>query len=187
MTRTMAALAILLTGAAAHAQMRRPKADVTPIVGADGVQAGEAIRVALRVQLPAGLHVQSDKPRDPSLIPTVLSLQTPSGVRVSEIVYPRPTDLTQAGQAQPLAVFEEAFVIGAQFTVDGATPPGDLAVPARLRYQACDASSCYAPASETAQWIVHVVPSGVRTAPMFSEIFEKIPFGRSPASPASRP
>ena len=187
MTRTMTALAVLLAATAMHGQMRRPKADVTPIVSADGVHAGEAIRVALRVQLPAGLHVQSDKPRDPSLIPTVLTLTAPGGIGVSEIVYPKPAELAQAGQGQPLAVFDESFVVGVRLTIDAGLQPGDLAVPARLRYQACDASSCYAPTSETIQWALHVVPAGVRTAPTFSEIFEQIRFGRSPASPTSRP
>jgi DsbC/DsbD-like thiol-disulfide interchange protein len=183
----MAAAAIVLAGATVHAQLRRPKADITPVTDADGVHAGEAIRVALRVNLPAGFHVQSDKPRDPSLIPTVLTLNPPRGVGATEIVYPRPTDLPQAGQRQPLAVFEEAFAIGVRLTIDPTLPVGDIIVPVRLRYQACDASSCYAPTSETAQWTLHVVPAEARTSPTFTDVFEPIRFGTPPVSPASRP
>jgi DsbC/DsbD-like thiol-disulfide interchange protein len=160
-TRTTAAL-ILLTGAAAHAQPRRPKADVTPVADADRVHAGATVHVSLRVNLPAGFHVQADKPRDPSLIPTVLTLTPPSGIAVSEIVYPKPTDLKQAGQKQPLSVFEEAFVVGATLTLGPSIEAGEVTVPGRLRYQACDASSCYAPASETVQWTLHVVPADVK-------------------------
>jgi DsbC/DsbD-like thiol-disulfide interchange protein len=162
MKQTTAALMILLTGAATQAQPRRPKADVTPIVDTDRVRAGTTVHVTLRVNLPAGFHVQADKPRDPSLIPTVLTLTPPSGIAVSEIVYPKATDLKQAGQKQPLAVFEETFVIGATLTLGPSIEAGDVTVPARLRYQACDASSCYAPASETVQWTLHVVPADVK-------------------------
>jgi hypothetical protein len=157
MRQTIAAIAILLTGAAAQAQPPRPRADVTPAVDVDRVHAGTSVGVTLRVKLPAGFHVQADKPRDPSLIPTVLKVTPPAGVTVSNVVYPKPTDLEQAGQKQPLAVFEESFVIGVRLAIAPSAPTGEISIPARLRYQACDASSCYAPASETAQWTLHIV------------------------------
>src|SRR4029077_1357599 len=123
------------------AQTQRPRAQITPLVGPD-------TRVALKVSLPEGLHTQSNKPRDPLLIPTELPIDAPEGVRVKEIVWPPSTDLKQQGQDQPLAVFEQTFGIGVQLAVAGNVKPGKIAVPFRLRYQACDANLCYAPASE---------------------------------------
>ena len=90
--------------------MRRPKAEVAPYTAAPTVAAGSTTRVALTVTLPEGLHVQSDAPRDPSLIPTVLTVEAPAGVTVRHLIYPKPTDFEQAGQPQPLAVFEHEFV-----------------------------------------------------------------------------
>ena len=90
--------------------MRRPKAEVAPYTAATVVAAGSTTRVALTVKLPDGLHVQSDAPRDPSLIPTVLTVEAPAGVTVRHLIYPKPTDFEQAGQPQPLAVFEHEFV-----------------------------------------------------------------------------
>ena len=49
------------------AQGRGLRAEVTPIGGSDGTHAGTDGRAALQVRLAEGLHVQSDKPRDPSL------------------------------------------------------------------------------------------------------------------------
>ena len=46
---------------------------------ARGVRAGAKVRLALKVALPEGLHTQSDKPRDPTLIPTVLTIDAPAG------------------------------------------------------------------------------------------------------------
>ena len=82
----------------------------------------------------------------------------PAGFTVTEIVYPPPTDLTQAGQAQPLAVFEREFAIGVVVSVPANAPPGDVVVPARLRYQACDAQLCYAPVTAATEW----TPAGRR-------------------------
>lgn len=135
----LAALVVLVSTAdVGRAQLRPIKADVAPLVESDGVHAGASVRAALQVRLPEGLHVQSNKPRDPSLIPTVVTVDPPAGVSVGEIVFPAPTDLKQIGQPQPLAVFEQEFAIGVRFVIDGNVPPGELQVPARLRYQACD-------------------------------------------------
>ncbi len=150
-------MTMVLMCAAAHAQIRRPKAVLTPATDAESTPAGTTARATLGVALPPGLHVQADRPRDPSLIPTTLTLTPPPGVTIAEIVYPQPTDFKLSGSSQSLAVFGESFVIGVRFAVAPTVPAGDITVPARLRYQACDASSCFPPTSETAQWTLHVV------------------------------
>jgi len=172
------AIGVLSAVAIGHAQIRRPKADVTPIVESDGVHAGTDVRVALQVGLPEGLHVQSNKPREKSFIPTVLSFDAPAGVTVAEIVYPASVDLTQAGAAQPLAVFEREFAIGVRLTLAASAPPGAFTVPARLRYQACDATMCYLPVTADASWTLRVVAAGTSAgAPAHSDVFKRISFG----------
>jgi hypothetical protein len=112
------------------------------------------------------------------LIPTVLTIEPPAGITVAEIAYPESTDFAQAGQKEPLAVFEQRFAIGAKLTLDRSLPPGDIVVPARFRYQACDASTCFAPAREESRWTVRIVPAGTATPARFADVFEKIRFRR---------
>jgi DsbC/DsbD-like thiol-disulfide interchange protein len=169
--------AVVLASAVGLAQ-GRPKAEVAPLLDADGAHAGSIVRVALQVSLPEGLHVQSDKPRDPLLIPTVLTVEPPAGVTLGEVAYPESTDFAQAGQKEPLAVFAQRFVVGAKLTLDASLPPGDIVVPARFRYQACDASTCFAPAREETRWTIRIVPAATPTAARSAEIFEKIRFRR---------
>ena len=142
MTKRILALAlctVLAACSAATAQLRRPApAELTPLVDADAARAGTTVRLALQVRLAEGLHTNSNKPRDPLLIPIVLGLQPPAGVTATEIGYPPPTDLRQDGADQPLAVFEREFTIGVQIAVGADLPPGDVVIPAALRYQACD-------------------------------------------------
>jgi thiol:disulfide interchange protein DsbD len=159
-------------------QLVRPKAAVVPFAERDGVHAGTRVRVALQVSLPEGLHVQSNAPRDPSLIPTVLRIDPPAGITIDEIVYPPPTDLKQVGQDQPLAVFEREFAIGAYLTLAPGLPAGDLSMPLHLRYQACDATVCYPPATADAQWSLKVVAATVPVgASRHRELFDRIAFG----------
>ena len=156
----------------------RPQAKPSALVEREQVPAGAAARVALQVTLPDGFHVQSNAPRDPSLIATVLSIDAPAGVTVSEIVYPPSIDLKQAGVDEPLAVFEREFVIGAELMLSGAMPPGDLVVPGRLRYQACDATMCYLPLTANTTWTLKVVPAGKATPAAHGDLFGRIQFGR---------
>ncbi len=179
----LAALCLLLP-VALHAQGRPPRAQVTPIVERDTVAAGGAARVALRVLLPEGLHANSNKPRDPSLIPTILTITPPSGVTVEEIVYPEAEDLVQKGADQPLLVFEREFFIGVALRLAPGVAAGDLAIPARLRYQACDEAICYLPASAPVEWTLRVGGAG---APQHADVFGKIRFGTGerPGGPAA--
>jgi thioredoxin:protein disulfide reductase len=147
------------------------------MVERDGVAGGQTVRAALQVVLPEGFHVQSDKPRDPTLIPTVLTVNPPEGVTVTEIVFPTPVDLNQLGIDQPLAVFERAFPIGVQFTVARSVPRGELVVPAHLRYQACNDTTCFAPKTADAEWRLRIVPASAAGTRQHRDVFDRIAFG----------
>jgi thiol:disulfide interchange protein len=174
---------MIVAASVGRAQFRAQTANVEPLVESTGVHAGTAIRAALQVRLPERLHVQSNKPRDPSLIPTVLNIEPPAGVQVGEIVFPPSTDLEQVGQSQPLAVFEREFAIGVRFDVVADQSEGTLEVPGRLTYQACDENLCYPPATANVSWILKVVAAGVPVVAGHREIFEKIKFGTGEAPP----
>jgi thiol:disulfide interchange protein DsbD len=171
------------------AQLKRPRAEVVALSERPNLEAGETARIALRVSLPDGLHTQSNKPRDPLLIPTELTIDAPAGVTVKEIVFPPATDLKQAGQDQPLAVFEQTFAIGIQLAVVATQAPGKLAVPFHLRYQACDANLCYAPSTAEGEWSLDVVARGKATGGTLDPIFATIKFGKgeAPGSAAAAP
>ena len=148
------------------------------------------------VSLPEGFHVQSNKPSDPSFIPTVLSVEPPAGVTVTEIVYPASTEL-EAGRRRSAARGVRARLHdwrppGRRSRV----PNGDLIVPARLRYQACDDTTCYIPTTADVQWTLRVVPARTPVASSHADVFGPIAFGhgeaprsqsrreRAPATPA---
>ncbi|MGE3703910.1 MAG: thioredoxin family protein [Vicinamibacterales bacterium] len=182
----LGAFGILLTGSGA-AQVQRVRAELTPFVASDRVAAGSELRAAVKITLPEGFHVNSNKPRDESLIPIVLTVTPPPGVTVTEIVYPTPTDLKQRGAEQPLSVFEKEFTIGVALAVDAGAALGEVAIPARLRYQACDETMCYIPTSAETSWSTTVVASGTATTAQHADVFGAIAFGRGekPGAPAS--
>ncbi|HEX4996970.1 MAG TPA: thioredoxin family protein [Terriglobia bacterium] len=175
--RWIAAIATLSVAVGcAHKREGRPTATITPMVEREGVTPGSVLRVALKIGLPEGVHTQSNKPRDPLLIPTTLKIETPDGLAVDEIVWPAATDLAQTGQDEPLSVFEQEFLVGAGIAIDPAAPAGDQMIPAKFRYQACDEETCYPPVTAEVQWPVHIGASA--GSPVHSDVFNAIPFGR---------
>ena len=148
MRALIATLALLLVSPhIAVAQLRGIKAELTPLVESDAA-AGLPVRAALQVRIPERFHVQSDAPRDPTLIPTVLTVDAPEGVTVGEVVFPAATEFNQIGQSQPLLVFEHEFTIGVRFDVSStrtdratrdscATPVSGVRRPALLRTGHC--------------------------------------------------
>jgi len=125
--------AVLAAATSSMAQLRRIPAQITPFLDADAARAGSTVRAALKVALPDGFHVQSNKPRDPLLIPTELNVEAPAGVTVEEVVFPKAHDFKQEGLPEPLLVFEREFLIGVRLSLPADLPPGDLVVPARFR------------------------------------------------------
>lgn len=153
---------------------------MTPHVANASVPAGGTTRLALTVTLPEGLHVQSDAPRDPSLIPTTLTIDAPAGVSVSHLRYPVPSDFVQEGQPQPLAVFDHEFVTGAEVMIAADAPAGHLVIPGRLRYQACDDRVCFAPQTAQVSWTLRVTaPGSAAIAGTSAAVFAELAKGRS--------
>jgi cytochrome c biogenesis protein CcdA len=175
-------LALLALVAAAttvgHAQLRVPRAALTPILETDGVHAGSSPRAAVQIRLEEGFHTNANKPRDPNLIPIELTLEPPPGVSVTEIVYPEPIELRQEGADQPLLVFERDFTIGVLFNIAANVANGEVSVPGNLRYQACDEKACYKPTTVKTVWKLNIVGGGAPLKAVHTDIISRIPFGR---------
>ena len=148
-----------LSGVSTSAQFRRPTAELTPTVEQQEIQPGQTVTLILGVELRADLHVQSDDPRDPFVIPTLLTFTLPDGVTVEEITYPESTDFLLAGAEEPLAVFEHEFTIEARLALDADVSPGEIVVPGSLLYQACDDRVCFPPATGAVEWRIDVEPA----------------------------
>jgi cytochrome c biogenesis protein CcdA/thiol-disulfide isomerase/thioredoxin len=185
MARVVFTLLAFLLAVSAPAWAQPPRATVTPSVERASAERGSTTRIALSVSLPEKLHVQSDRPRDPNLIPTVLTVDVPAGIRVANLIFPAARDFTLQGQTEPLAVFENQFVVGAELEIGKDVATGDLVLPGRLRYQACDDKVCYQPRTEQVQWQMRVVPPGQGTPALSTEVFTHLAAGRRTGPPTT--
>ena len=73
-----------------------PRRPPSPI--AEPVRAGTTVKAVLQVKVAPGFHIQSDKPRDPSLIPLTLTIDAPQGITVAGLTFPPAKDFTAQGE-----------------------------------------------------------------------------------------
>ena len=170
------AVLLILASVTLPTQPGRIGIELEPIVEADGAHAGTRFRVAVRARLDPGFHVNSNEPLEPFLIPTELSLEPPPGLQLVELAWPEAILLSQAGADQPLAVFEETFVIGASLAVEESLAAGSYTVPGVLRYQACDETMCYLPATADLEFPVTVVQTSKTVTLTHAEVFASLSF-----------
>lgn len=145
-------LAALLSAAAA--------AQVPPRVSFEGSVVDYAVgarqaRLSFVTALPDGYHVNSDAPLEEFLKPTRLLLETPDGVSVVAIRYPKALMFKTRFSEQPLSVYEQHFEIGATLDLPG-LEPGDYPIEAMLKYQACSERICYPPTTRSTQIVLPV-------------------------------
>src|ERR1041385_5012022 len=92
LSRILSLTLILLTPAAFYSTPVPQSAsdiNVNGSVAPDKVKKGRIARASVFMEIPSGLHVQSSKPLDKFLVATKLDVETPSGMKVGPISYPR--------------------------------------------------------------------------------------------------
>ena len=104
----------------------------------------EGRRLAVRLDLDEGWHVNANQPLQDDLIPTELALGSAiDDVDLRDLRYPPAETVTLGFQAAPLAVYQGGIVITGTLAGVAATAP--VRVPLRLTVQACDDRLCLAP------------------------------------------
>jgi DsbC/DsbD-like thiol-disulfide interchange protein len=98
--------------------------------------------VELHFAVNPGFHINSHTPHEKSFIPTQLIVAEPQGLTVKQVDFPPGTDFALASDPNDkLSVYTGEFVLKAHLKAQ----PGEHFIQAQLRYQACDAMSCFPP------------------------------------------
>ena len=128
--------------------------NVSGSIAPDKVKKGRIARASVVMDIPAGLHVQSNKPLDKFLVPTKLDVETPSGMRVGPISYPRAFMRKFKFSKGAVAVYEGRAVVRFNVTVPANYSGSSGEIKGKLRFQACNDESCFPPVTrEVKMWL----------------------------------
>ena len=106
------------------------------------IAAGKDAAIELHFHINRGMHINSHTPREKWLIATrLIAVETPA-LKIKSVEFPAGEDYTLAAMPRDkLSVYTGDFVVQAHLVAK----PGQHILQAALRYQACDANSCYPP------------------------------------------
>jgi thiol:disulfide interchange protein DsbD len=155
--RTFSLLVILLIPATFYSSpVPQSSADVnvSGSVAPDKVKKGRVVRATVVMDIPSGLHVQSSKPLDKFLVATKLDVETPSGMKVGSISYPRALMRKLKFSKGMVAVYEGKSIVRFNVTVPANYSGGSGEIKGKLRFQACNDESCFPPVTrEVKMWL----------------------------------
>jgi len=118
-----------------------------PVLSVDKVQPGNGFKVALKVKVEEGWHINSNKPAEDYLIGTNISIDSSAGFKLAAIEYPSAQNIKLGFSDKPLSVFEKEFIIILNINPSFDLNEGNHKLIISLDYQACNNASCMAPSS----------------------------------------
>src|ERR1043166_6165371 len=119
--------------------------NVSGSVAPDKIKKGRVVRASVVMDIPNGLHVQSSKPLDKYLVATRLDVETPSGMNVGPVSYPRPVMRKLKFSKGAIAVYEGRAIVRFNVTVPANYGGSSGEIKGKLRFQACNDDACFPP------------------------------------------
>jgi DsbC/DsbD-like thiol-disulfide interchange protein len=140
------------TPPAASAPEPAPQANNVGINGffsVEPAQRGSTFQAAIVLDIPRGLHVNSNRPLGKYAVPTTVRIDAPRGLRVSSVSYPRGATRTfrfGGAAAERLSVYEGRAIIRFNVTVPAGQEVGVARIRANVQFQSCSDEVCFPPA-----------------------------------------
>jgi len=133
-------VSVLLFVAGAHAQ------NISGSI-AGPVTKGKAAHGSVTISIPAGLHVNSNRPSSQYAIATTVKLNA-AGIKLGTVSYPRGTNRKFEFTETPINVYEGTVKFPFTVTVPANFTGDSVHVRATVKYQACTNEVCYPPKSK---------------------------------------
>ena len=128
--------------------------NVSGSIAPDKVKKGRITRATVVMDIPSGLHVQSNRPLDKFLVATKLDVEAPSGMQVGPISYPRALMRKLKFSKGTVAVYEGRTTLRFNVTVPPNYNGSSGEIKGKLRFQACNDESCFPPVTrEVKMWL----------------------------------
>jgi hypothetical protein len=169
-------LALLLLCSLNFAQSEKEPTRVTIKLyqSLDKLHLDSPLKIAVKVKIEEGWHINSDTPNDEFLIPTSFDLLSERNFEITKIKYPDPLTLNLSFSDEPLSVFEGEFFIGAIIDLPEDLELGNHQIPVELFYQACNDLTCEPPQSVKSILEISVVNSNTPVKEINKDIFLKL-------------
>ncbi|MFQ5431164.1 MAG: cytochrome c biogenesis protein CcdA [Nitrospinota bacterium] len=151
-------------GVPAHAQEAQ-YADMRIVLPKTEFAPGASYPILLEINVKEGYHINSKKPIQPTLIPTVATFSASDDrVAIGRTVYPEPEMKLFKFSPEKLAVYDGRVYLATSVTFNEGVD-GDVTFTAKLKYQACNDEACFLPEKLEASSTLKIGSGGVDLEP----------------------
>ena len=140
---------------------------------ADAFSRGHTYPLIIRLKVKPGLHINSDQPGDPDIIPTKIQFSAPPGLSLGPVSFPAAKKVKLGFSDKALAVFDGAVLVRTTLKVAGEAPLGEQQVSARISFQGCDDNMCFMPESLELPLKLKIIPAGQKGLPLNRDLFAR--------------
>ncbi len=144
---------------------------VESIISQTKVLPGTEFQIAVVLHIEPGLHINSNKPTEEFLIPTVLKFDAQPDMSFGPISYPEPEMKAFAFSENKLAVYEGKTILFVSVSTAPQLAPGPRTITGTVSYQGCNDNTCFAPAEKKFRIDLEVAPAGAVVDRLHPEIF----------------
>ncbi len=138
------ALALHLDGAADARAVSGPVA-AEAYLSASRVAPGGEAKLALRLTMAGGWHVNSSAPGSGDLVASSVALTSKAAVKLGRVDYPQGKKVTLGSSTEPLSIYEGTVWIRSSITVGAGAKVGPARFDLEVRIQPCSDRECLAP------------------------------------------
>ena len=186
MKKLLIAIILFLTVSNVSAQfgLQQDHVKIESYLSFDKVYPGSEVKLAVKVNIEDGWHINSNKPYEDYLIPTELTIGT-TYFELKKVTYPEAHDFKFSFSEKPLSVYEGQIYIGALLETSKDIKPGKYPLKINLNYQACNDRSCLAPTSVEDTLITIVADNQSIVNEINQDIFKNVDLSYSVLSAGS--
>jgi thiol:disulfide interchange protein DsbD len=137
------------------------------------IHSGETFEVAIVANIKQGFHINSHKPLDRFLMPTVVKFDEREEIVFGPLTYPEPMLKQFSFSTNKVSVYKGNISILAQGKLAEDISLGDIEVSGKLAYQACDDQKCFMPDSVRFEIPLKIVKPGEPIKLINKDIFQQ--------------
>ena len=140
-----------------------------------------SFEIAVVAKISPGFHINAHVPSEDYLIPTKVTADLPSGVRLVEATYPRGVMRSFRFSKTPLRVYEGSFTVRMKLRTNGTAPTGPQKIALTVGYQACNQDACLPPTKIPVTAELEIGAVGTAARPVHADIFTSAAAEKPPA------
>jgi len=146
--------------------------EVEVIHSQDRYPAGGTYPILFKLRIPSSWYIHGTQESGKDLIPTELSFEKISGVKIKDIQFPPPIKKKFDYLDEAFDLFSGEILVSATLKISKRATPGDLAVKGLLTYQSCTSKCCMPPENVPVTLYLTIAPEGAPVSPLNSDMFK---------------